>query len=89
VPPEIIPTSKRGFAIPLADWLRTGWKDTCASSLFDQPLYPDGLFDRAAVERYWNNHQSGQTDNKWGIWTLLGLQWWAQTHLASAGAGNG
>lgn len=85
VPAQSIPRSKRGFAVPLGMWLRTAWKDVCVSTLFDGPLYPDGVFHRPSVERYWAEHQSGARDNKWGLWTILTLQWWAQTHLAAAG----
>jgi asparagine synthase (glutamine-hydrolysing) len=81
VPAEIIPTSKRGFAIPLGDWLRGPLKDRVEGTLFDRPLYPQGVFDRSALEDYWKNHLSGAVDHKWGLWTLLALQWWAMAHL--------
>ena len=81
VPAEIIPTSKRGFAIPLGDWLRGPLKSRVEGTLLDRILYPQGVFNRDAMEMYWNEHLSGAVDHKWGLWTLLALQWWAMAHL--------
>jgi asparagine synthase (glutamine-hydrolysing) len=81
VPSEIITTTKRGFGIPLGDWLRGPLKDRVEGALFDRPLYPQGVFNRSAIEDYWKNHLSGEVDHKWGLWTLLALQWWAMAHL--------
>jgi asparagine synthase (glutamine-hydrolysing) len=84
VPAENIPKPKRGFAVPLGDWLRDGLQPMVEETLFGGDLYPDGMFDRGSLRRYWAAHVSGERDLKWGIWTLLSLQWWAQTHLKAA-----
>ena len=81
VPAESIPASKRGFAIPLGDWLRGPLRSRVEETLFEQPLYPQGFFDKTALSSYWQEHLSGAKDHKWGVWTLLSLQWWAQCHL--------
>jgi asparagine synthase (glutamine-hydrolysing) len=78
VPPESIPKDKRGFAVPMGDWLRGPLRPLAEETLLDGELYPAGFFDRAAVERYWRSHLSGEADRKWGVWTLMALQWWAR-----------
>ena len=70
-------SAKRGFSIPLADLLRGALKDEVEATLFDAPLYPHGLFRRDAVEAFWRRHLRGESDEKWGLWSLLCLQWWA------------
>ncbi len=85
VPPESIPKDKRGFAVPLADWLRGPLRPLAEQTLLDGELYPAGFFDRAAVERYWRGHVSGEADRKWGLWTLMALQWWARGPGSAAG----
>jgi len=85
VPPESIPKDKRGFAVPLADWLRGPLRPLAEETLLDGELYPAGFFDRAAVERYWRGHVSGEADRKWGLWTLMALQWWARGPGSAAG----
>jgi asparagine synthase (glutamine-hydrolysing) len=77
VPPELIDRRKRGFAIPLGDWLRGPLREKVESTLFDRPLFPEGLFCRSAIMEYWQEHLSGAANHKWGLWTLLALQWWS------------
>ena len=81
IPAEAIPIPKRGFAIPLGDWLRGPLRGVVEDTLVSNDLYPAGLFDRKAVRRYWQQHLTGERDLKWGLWSLLTLQWWATKHL--------
>jgi asparagine synthase (glutamine-hydrolysing) len=74
VPRAMIPQRKRGFAVPLGDWLRTSLRTSVEGTLFGSDASP--LFDRAALRRYWSDHLSGRADHKWGLWTILALQWW-------------
>lgn len=85
VPAESIPQPKRGFAVPLADWLRGALKPLVEETLFNGALYPE-VFDRRRLRHYWQEHLSGRRDLKWGLWTLLTLQWWSQAHRAPARA---
>jgi asparagine synthase (glutamine-hydrolysing) len=78
VPPDSIPKDKRGFAVPLGDWLRGPLRALAEETLLEGELYPAGFFDRSAVRRYWEGHLSGERDRKWGVWTLMALQWWAR-----------
>ncbi len=78
VPREIIPAAKRGFAVPLGDWLRGPLKDTAQQALFAPALMGTGLFEKKRINAYWKQHLSGQHDHKWGIWTLMTLSWWLE-----------
>ena len=81
VPADIIPKPKRGFAVPLGDWLRGPLRSLVEETLFNGSLYPDGVFDWRGLRRYWEDHLSGRRDLKWGLWTLMTLQWWYFRHL--------
>jgi asparagine synthase (glutamine-hydrolysing) len=84
VPAESIPKAKRGFAVPLGDWLRGPLVPLVEETLFSSgELYPAGVFDRSALRAYWEGHKRGE-NRKWGLWTLLSLQWWARTHRHAA-----
>lgn len=81
VPAEIIPQTKRGFAIPLGEWLRGPLKSMTEDILLSNDLYPTGLFDRKQIAGYWQEHLSGTRDHKWGLWGILALQGWAKVNL--------
>ena len=78
VPADAIPAAKRGFAVPLGDWLRGPMRPAMESLLLDGPLYPHGVFDPRAVAAYVGAHMSGEHDHKWGLWALMSLQAWAR-----------
>jgi asparagine synthase (glutamine-hydrolysing) len=82
VPAAIIPQTKRGFAVPMGEWLRGALRPFVEETLCNGPLYPEGLWDRQQLQTYWQTDLTGQTSYKWGLWTVLALQWWAQEHLA-------
>ncbi len=79
VPAESIPKPKRGFAVPLTEWLRGPLVPLVEETLFSGDLYPAGLFDRAGLRAYWDGLLRG-ANRKWGLWTILSLQWWARAH---------
>ena len=86
VPAASIPKAKLGFAVPLNDWLRGPLAPLVEETLFSGgELYPAGVFDRAALRDYWEGQKRGE-NRKWGLWTLLSLQWWARAHLAGSAA---
>lgn len=84
VPPDTIPKQKRGFAVPLGDWLRGGLRPVVEDVLMGSDLYPSGWFDRRAVEAYCREHFEGIADHKWGVWTLMALQLWYRQHYVAA-----
>ncbi len=81
VPSELIPSSKRGFAVPLGDWLRGPLRPMVEDMLFSGNLYPSGLFDQNQLRSYWQEHLRNEKDHKWGLWGILALQGWARTNL--------
>src|SRR5262249_48017397 len=89
VPSESIPKDKRGFAVPLGEWLRGPLRPLAQETLLEGELYPSGLFDPGAVRRYLESHLSGERDHKWGLWTLMALQWWARGPGRAAVGGPG
>lgn len=84
VPESAIPKPKRGFAVPLGNWLRGPLRPVVEDALFRAELYPSGAFSPEGVRRYCESHFRGERDHKWGIWTLMALQWWARTHATAS-----
>ncbi len=76
VPKELIERPKRGFAIPLSDWLR-GDLRAWADALLDQRrLASEGIFDAEKVSETWQNFKNGKAGAEHLIWSLLMFQLW-------------
>ncbi len=86
IPRESIPTAKRGFAVPLGEWLKGPLRERAEATLLGRDLFPGGLFETNEIKRYWHDHLAGRSNDKWGLWTLLSLQWWADEHLPNGTA---
>jgi asparagine synthase (glutamine-hydrolysing) len=82
VPPDAIPKPKRGFSVPLKDWLRGELRPAVEEYLLAGANFPQGMFDHAELASYCQEHLDGRADHKWGIWTLLSLQIWFQEHYS-------
>ncbi len=68
--------AKRGFAVPIFDWLRGPLRDHAASLLLDpidDPLSPGRL------ERLWNDVQSGRRDRATPCWTAMCWRAWLRS----------
>ncbi|MHC4493468.1 MAG: asparagine synthase (glutamine-hydrolyzing) [Planctomycetota bacterium] len=85
LPPGIASRSKKGFGIPVAEWLRGPLKTLMLDLLAHDRLKRQGLLDPAAVGGLVEDHLSGRHDNRKQIWTLLMLQLWHE-HWGRAGA---
>ncbi len=69
---DIIYREKKGFGVPLGDWIRNELKD-----LFDQYLFIDnGFFDLDYVKKLYNEHLEGRVANEFKLLRILGFNYW-------------
>ena len=81
LPRHLIDRPKRGFSIPLADWLRRELRDWAESMLSPRLLERDGLLDAVGVRRCWANFVSGQANHtQTTIWALLMFLAWRENY---------
>jgi asparagine synthase (glutamine-hydrolysing) len=74
LPTEIIKSPKRGFGVPISNWLRGGLKCFLKDMLL---LGIDkGILSEYEVKDLLNNHLSGKKDNGIILWKLLILMIW-------------
>lgn len=70
VPQEVLTRRKKGFAVPVASWLRQ-------LPFPEQRLELPGM-KLDAFRRAWRDHQRGHTEERLLLWTWLSLAQWSQ-----------
>lgn len=80
LPPAVVGRRKKGFGIPIADWLRGPLKPLLDDYLSPSYLRAQGLFRTDAVQRLVREHLEGRADHRKPLWTLLVFQRWAENY---------
>lgn len=80
LPQTLTPKGKKGFSIPLADWLRGPLRPWAEALLDCSRLRQTGLLNTDLVRRRWGEHLAG--DRNWAndLWGVLTLQQWLDHH---------
>ncbi len=76
LPWETIYRPKQGFELPVRDWLRTDWSTLTREMLLEGRLLGTGWFARDYVAEILDQHQHGQADHTYRIWSLFCLEIW-------------
>jgi asparagine synthase (glutamine-hydrolysing) len=79
VPSELIDLPKKGFSIPLAQWLRGDLKDWVETIIKNGDYAHAGL-DKEAFSVMWRHHIDGSRDFSGQIWALVMLFSWLGTY---------
>jgi len=82
VPRHLIDRPKRGFAVPLAAWLRGPLRPWAEELLSPAAVSLGGVLDIGRVRRLWSQHVSGIANHADILWTVLALQAFLQTHAS-------
>jgi asparagine synthase (glutamine-hydrolysing) len=86
VPAQIVRRPKKGFGVPIAEWLKHELRDQLLDALSPARLARQGIFQQAPVERLVRDHLSGRRDNRKQLWTLLCFQLWYSAYLEAPGS---
>jgi asparagine synthase (glutamine-hydrolysing) len=76
LPRSIVYRQKRGFSVPIAQWMRREWRPLVDSTLAAEKLKRQGVFDAAFVRRLLDEHWAGRADHRKTLWTLFTFQLW-------------
>lgn len=76
VPKELIERPKRGFGVPLNDWLRGPLKEWVEELLNPAFLEKQNIFNTKEVYSMWNHHLAGTRNYGTRLWFILMFQAW-------------
>jgi asparagine synthase (glutamine-hydrolysing) len=76
VPRALVDRPKRGFGVPVAEWLRGPLRDWADDLLSPDALAKDGLLNPAPIVHLWQQHRSGQYAWENRLWGVLMFQAW-------------
>lgn len=80
VPTSLTDRPKRGFGVPLGEWLRGPLREWAESLLDPGRLVDDGIFEVETVRGAWQEHLTGSVDWQHHLWDILSFQAWLDRH---------
>lgn len=76
IPQSLIERPKRGFAIPIQQWLRGELREWAQDLLSPTTLKQQGYFNVELVQQKIKDHMSSRADNGYYLWDVLMFQQW-------------
>ena len=80
LPKSIIYKKKKGFTVPMKNWLRNELKEELIEYVFDRGFFGDNVLEVKSVKKYVKDFLDEKHDNEWGVWHIYAWQKWAYTH---------
>jgi asparagine synthase (glutamine-hydrolysing) len=80
LPPEMVYRRKRGFGVPVAQWLRGPLRSWARQMLHDDPIVSSLPLDRNEITRLFDLHVSGARNAQPLLWAVLMLLCFVARH---------
>src|SRR5262249_28145040 len=81
VPKFVTRRGKKGFGVPVAEWLNKKLRPLARDLLAPERIHRAGLFDSAQVTRLLDEHQAGVANHRKPLWTLLMFELWHESFI--------
>jgi len=81
LPKEILQRPKKGFGIPIADWLKGRLNPLMHEMLDAKRLKEQNLFDADFVQKLIKEHETNTASHHKQLWTLLVFQLWFENFV--------
>ena len=78
VPDSLVDRPKKGFSIPLDNWLRGPLRQWAEELISEQRLRDEGFFNPQPIRQAWQQHLSGKANNAHRLWSILMFQAWLE-----------
>jgi asparagine synthase (glutamine-hydrolysing) len=80
IPDEIIDRPKKGFGMPIGEWIRGPLNDMAHDLLSQPKLRREGFLDPMEVHRLLDEHERGVADHRKPLWTLMAFELWIERY---------
>lgn len=80
LPASVFKRPKKGFELPIAEWLTGPLRDHARRATDIGRLQAQGLFDAAVIQRWWQELDSRRRDTSELLWGVIAFQAWAERH---------
>ena len=81
LPNKIIDRPKKGFNMPVAQWLTSELRELLLDMLSDEYTKRQGIFNGNYIQELIEDHFSRRKDNRKLLWTLLMFQMWYKAYI--------
>ncbi len=81
LPKSIAKRPKKGFGVPIAEWLKTSLNPLIHDMLSPNRIIKQNLFDNNYVQKLVSEHEKGVASHHKQLWTLLIFQLWFDNFL--------
>lgn len=76
IPNELLTAPKKGFTLPMLDWMRGSLKPQVVELLGEKFLKEQNIFNPDIYTKYTKPFLEGKSHPEWQLWTLLCFQLW-------------
>jgi asparagine synthase (glutamine-hydrolysing) len=81
LPPFVTRRSKKGFGVPVAEWLKEKLRPLARDLLSPERVRRAGVFNPAFVARLQDEHERGVANHRKLLWTLLMFELWHESFV--------
>ena len=71
---------KKGFTVPLAEWIRTELYNEVCTTILDMPNHLSIYFNQRVLRQIISLHVNNKQDNSWILWAIYSLVKWDNIH---------
>ncbi|MFN2532844.1 MAG: asparagine synthase (glutamine-hydrolyzing) [Pyrinomonadaceae bacterium] len=84
VPPFVTRRGKKGFGVPVAEWLKFKLRPLARDLLSPERVRRAGVFNPQYVTRLQDEHEHGVANHRKLLWTLLMFELWHESFIETA-----
>jgi asparagine synthase (glutamine-hydrolysing) len=89
LPRNIVYRKKKGFGVPLAQWLAGDLREFMLDYLSQERIQRQGIFHYPYIKQLIDEQVTKTKDNREPLWTLLVFQTWYEKYMGSQEGGDG